>query len=145
MTSASPQLDRPNLSINDLKTGHFAGVGDHASGRIEVTVHPAAVGPTLVSVTDQEIEIPPGWPLTDHLLAAAKAGARIYLTQDGLRVAAVVPADVAESLHREPPTEDDDDDPGPLSFVGIGHGGPDLAERSQEILRSELGDGDPQS
>jgi hypothetical protein len=26
-----------------------------------------------------------------------------------------------------------------LSFVGIGHGGPDLAERSQEILRTELG------
>ena len=26
-----------------------------------------------------------------------------------------------------------------LSFVGIGHGGPDLAERSQEILRAELG------
>ena len=26
-----------------------------------------------------------------------------------------------------------------LSFVGIGHGGPDLAEQSQEILRAELG------
>jgi hypothetical protein len=26
-----------------------------------------------------------------------------------------------------------------LSFAGIGHAGPDLAERSQEILRSELG------
>ena len=26
-----------------------------------------------------------------------------------------------------------------LSFVGAGHGGPDLAERSQEILRVELG------
>ena len=27
-----------------------------------------------------------------------------------------------------------------LSFLGIGHGSPDLAERSQEILRSELGE-----
>ena len=26
-----------------------------------------------------------------------------------------------------------------LSFVGIGHGGPDLAERSQEILWAEMG------
>jgi hypothetical protein len=26
-----------------------------------------------------------------------------------------------------------------LSFVGVGHAGPDLAERSQEILWSELG------
>ena len=38
------------------------------------------------------------------------------------------------------PREPQSDVPGRrLSFVGIGHGGPDLAERSQEILRSELG------
>jgi len=30
-----------------------------------------------------------------------------------------------------------------LSFVGIGHAGPDLAERSQEILWSELGNPRP--
>jgi hypothetical protein len=29
-----------------------------------------------------------------------------------------------------------------LSFAGIGHAGPDLAERSQEILRAELGGSD---
>lgn len=28
-----------------------------------------------------------------------------------------------------------------LPFIGIGHGGPDLAERSQEILWAELGGG----
>ena len=33
--------------------------------------------------------------------------------------------------------------PGRLSFAGVGHGRPDLAERSQEILWTELGGAAP--
>lgn len=52
----------------------------------------------LVDMTDREIEVPEGSGLLDHLLATAEAGGTIYLVRDGVRVAAVVPADVAESL-----------------------------------------------
>jgi len=40
--------------------------------------------------------------------AAAAAGTITYLTRDGRRIAAIVPADLAESLLPEPSAEEDD-------------------------------------
>jgi hypothetical protein len=102
-------LDRHIVTLNIT---HFAGLiaGDHASGRIDVAVRPAD-GPTLVCMDDQEIEIPAGWPLLDRLLAAAMTGAVTYLARDGRRVAAVLPADLAESIVNEPLPGDGDDHP----------------------------------
>jgi hypothetical protein len=115
MTLGSPQLGRHVFSIN---TAHFAGaVGDHASGQVDVTVR-AADGPTLVSMTDQDIEVPLGSPVLDHLLAAAMAGTVTYLTRQGRRVAAVLPADIAESVLQEPPGQDDDGRPVPPAGAG---------------------------
>jgi hypothetical protein len=52
---------------------------------------------------------------------------------------------VALQLVKQGPQEESRPGPGGgeprrhLSFVGVGHGPPDLAERSQEILQTELG------
>jgi hypothetical protein len=50
---------------------------------------------------------------------------------------------VALQLVRDEPEQATPDSPAAprhLSFVGLGHAGPDLAESSQEILSAELGD-----
>jgi transcriptional regulator with XRE-family HTH domain len=48
----------------------------------------------------QVIEVPAGSPVMDQLVIAATGGTVTYLTQEGRRVAAVVPADLAEP-HRD--------------------------------------------
>jgi hypothetical protein len=61
------------------------------------------------------------------------------LTPDQVRALRAV---ALELVRGEPPAAENSADDQPvrrLSFVGAGHGGPDLAERSQEILRTELG------
>jgi hypothetical protein len=61
------------------------------------------------------------------------------LTPDQVRALRAV---ALELVRDEPPTAESSADDQPvrrLSFVGAGHGSPDLAERSQEILRVELG------
>ena len=61
------------------------------------------------------------------------------LTPDQVRALRAV---ALELVRDEPLTAESSADDQPvrrLSFVGVGHGGPDLAERSQEILRVELG------
>ena len=51
---------------------------------------------------------------------------------------------VALQLVRDEPDLPTSDEPvRSLSFTGIGHGAPDLAARSQEILRRELGNPSP--
>jgi hypothetical protein len=111
MTAHGPQ---PDSHVFSIRTAHFAGLitGHHASGRIDMTVR-AAGGPTLVSITDGDVEIPEGLPVVDHLVAAAMIGTVSYVTREGRRVAAVVPADIAESMLQDPPDAPDDDHPGP--------------------------------
>jgi hypothetical protein len=55
----------------------------------------------------QDVEVPRYSPLWQHLLGVTWAGGVAYLTSFGRRVAAVVPADVAESMLR---VEEDLDD-----------------------------------
>jgi hypothetical protein len=111
MTTDHTELDRHVFAIH---TAHFAGLiaGNQASGRIDMTVQ-AAGGPTLVSMTDQEIEVPVGFPLLDHLIAAAMIGTVTHVTREGRRIAAVVPADLAESLVHDPLGEEAEDGPAP--------------------------------
>lgn len=52
----------------------------------------------LVDVNAREMELPRASAVFEHLAAIAGAGGVVYLTRFGRRVAAVVPADVAESL-----------------------------------------------
>jgi len=62
------------------------------------------------------------------------------LTPDQARALRAVALQFVRDEPTGPPRESEADVPARrLSFVGIGHAGPDLAERSQEILRSELG------
>ena len=68
-----------------------------------IVVSPDTVLP--IDPTAREIEIPRGSVLFDHLARSAQDGGFAYLTRDGRRVAAVVPADVAESLEEEPDRE----------------------------------------
>jgi hypothetical protein len=120
----------PNRHIVSIKTAHFAGLiaGDHASGQIDVTVRTAG-GPTLVSMSDQEIEIPMGSPFLDGLLSAAMIGTVIYLTREGRRIAAVVPADIAESLLNDPLGEEENGDPAPGGGAG--------RRRLQQLIREQ--------
>jgi hypothetical protein len=99
----------------------FAGaVGDNASVRFDVILRPVAE-PSLVFATDPDVEIPPGSPILDPLLAAAAIGKVTFLTQGGGRVAALVPADIAESILREPPDDEDHPDrPAPPASAEVG-------------------------
>jgi hypothetical protein len=108
-TNGSARL-RPVMSFHTTHNGGL--IAGDVSGWVDLTFHPAG-GPTLVSIAGREIEVPPGWPLFDHLLIEAMSGAVTYLTRDGRRLAAVVPADVAESMLQEP-ADGDADDPPPL-------------------------------
>jgi hypothetical protein len=106
MTATDPQHGR---RVFDIHTAHFAGVivsESHAS-RLDVT-YSTVGGSSLFSITDRELEVPAGSPVLDELVSAAANGAFICLTRNGHRVAAVVPAEIAESLLRDPFDEDDE-------------------------------------
>jgi hypothetical protein len=64
-----------------------------------IVVSPDAVLP--IDPAAREIEIPRGSLLFEHLARSAQDGGFVYLTRDGQRVAAVVPADVAASSEGE--------------------------------------------
>jgi hypothetical protein len=116
----------PDKHVVSIQTTRFTGaVGSHASAQIDMTVHPAG-GPTLVCMTDKEIEVPVGSPVLDHLLAAAMIGTVTYLTREGRRIAAVVPADIAESLLHDPLGQEAEDGPAP---AGTGR------RRLQDLIR----------
>jgi hypothetical protein len=53
--------------------------------------------------TEQEIEMSVASPVLAQLVDSATGGTITYLTREGRRLAAVVPADLAESLAPEPP------------------------------------------
>lgn len=82
--------------------------------RITTTTYLAAasivVSPDTVLLpidpTAREIEIPRGSVVFDHLARSAQDGGFVYLTRDGRRVAAVVPADVAESFEGSEPEKE---------------------------------------
>jgi transcriptional regulator with XRE-family HTH domain len=59
--------------------------------------------------TEQETQVPADSPVIGQLADAAASGTVTYLTRDGRRIAAVVPADLAEAVLPEPPVADDDD------------------------------------
>jgi hypothetical protein len=78
--------------------------------RITTTTYLAAASIVLspdsllpIDPTAREIEIPRGSVLFEHLARSALDGGFVYLTRDGRRIAAVVPADVAESSEGEEP------------------------------------------
>jgi hypothetical protein len=77
-------------------TYYFAGGG--------ITI--SADSPTLLDPHSREVEMPAGALLFEHFAAVAGAGGTVYLTRGGRRVAAVVPADVAESLDDTEPDFD---------------------------------------
>jgi hypothetical protein len=80
-------------------SGQFSGSTYLAHSRISIStdevlpIDPAA----------RDIEIPRSSALFEHLAATAVRGGVVYLTLFGHRVAAVVPADVAESFERAEP------------------------------------------
>jgi hypothetical protein len=63
------------------------------------------------------------------------------LTPDQARVLSAVALQLVRQDSRQPSAPTVSAPAGRrLSFAGIGHAGPDLAEASQDILRAELGD-----
>jgi hypothetical protein len=57
-------------------------------------------------MTHQDIEIPQDLTTLNQAVEAAITGTVTYLTREGNRVAAIVPADLAEPLPSEPPADD---------------------------------------
>lgn len=104
MTGTDPQYGR---RIFDIQTAHLVIAGESPSGRMDVT-YSTVGGSSLFSMTDRDLEVPAGSPVLDELVSAAERGACIRLTRNGRRVAAIVPADIVESLLREPFDEDDE-------------------------------------
>ncbi len=119
------------------------GIGDRLSPTMTLIARGLA-SHVLVGMTDREIEVPEGSGLLDHLIATAEVGGTIYLMRDGVRVAAVVPADVAESLAADGAEGDLDaiDRAGDLAAEADLSNGPvtqdDLDEVDRE-WRAELG------
>lgn len=83
--------------------GPFAHVHYQGNSFVYLTDEAPPTDPTV-----RDIELPRNSPLFRHLVTVAGLGGIVYLTAFGRRVAAVVPADVAESMERT----DEDVDPG---------------------------------
>lgn len=94
---------------NDFWDNRIAGLfaGSHLSG--SVTISPDGSS-TVLDPHARDVEAPAGSALFEHLLRNAGRGGFIYLTRDGRRVAAVVPADVAESLEQDDQATSQDHD-----------------------------------
>jgi hypothetical protein len=100
--SEPARLGTQTFSINSLTTRH---------SQVAIAKHVTMGAPTgpLLMEADRDVEVPAGWsPFLDRLIAGARVGSVRYLTRDGQRVAAVVAADMAESMFDEPPLDDDD-------------------------------------
>jgi antitoxin (DNA-binding transcriptional repressor) of toxin-antitoxin stability system len=83
-----------------------------------------------------EVPLPAGERLADVARDAARSGQVVYLTDQGRRMAAIVPAALAELLERK------DEAAGRriLGARGAGRSGRhDVSERIEEILRNEVG------
>lgn len=88
---AGPRIER--------STGYFASGFYQASGNIVFSADEALP----IDPNAREFEIPRTSTLLHHLASAVGHGGVVYLTLYGRRVAAVVPADVAESWEDEEP------------------------------------------
>lgn len=96
--SAEP-IEQPQLGHRiDQSSGHFVA-GYVGTGTIYV------VGDEVppVDPTAKDFELPRHSALLHHLVSAIADGGAVYLTLFGRRVAALVPADVAESWEDEEP------------------------------------------
>ncbi len=83
-----------------------------------------------------EIPLPDGEHLTEVARAAAESGQVVYLTDQGRRLAAIVPAGLAELLERSNAAGSGRRR---LGARAAGHSGQhDISERIEEILRSEV-------
>lgn len=84
--------------------GHFAHVHYQAGSILFAADEAPPIDPAA-----RDIELPRTSALLHHLAITVAQGGFVYLTSYGRRVAAMVPADVAESIERA----DEDVDPGP--------------------------------
>jgi hypothetical protein len=85
--------------------------GEHARTEVHLSMPPGE--PHVISMLDSEVEMPYISLFFERLLAAVAAGSTLFLIRDHRRIAAIMPADMAESLLRCQPGEDEDelDDP----------------------------------
>lgn len=85
-----PRIDRSygHVTTGYFQTGNIVFGGDDAPP---------------IDPTARDFELPRHSVLLHHLVGAVAAGGSVYLTLHGRRVAAVVPADLAESLERAEP------------------------------------------
>lgn len=82
-----------------------------------------------------DLPLPVGERLADVARAAAAAGQVVYLTDHGQRLAAIVPAHLAELLERTEPTRERRS----LGAKAAGRSGRhDISENVEEILRREV-------
>jgi antitoxin (DNA-binding transcriptional repressor) of toxin-antitoxin stability system len=83
-----------------------------------------------------DIPLPDGERLAEVAREAAESGQVVYLTDQGRRLAAIVPARLAELLERGGTTRSGRR---VLGARAAGHSGQhDISERMEEILRSEV-------
>ena len=97
--SAQPIEPHPAGPRIDRSVGYFATGFYQATGNIVFSADDALP----IDPTAREFEIPRSSPLLHHLASAVGQGSVVFLTLYGRRVAAVVPADVAESWENEEP------------------------------------------
>ncbi len=77
---------------------------EHVSGTVYAGATTISTDSWLpVDQLARELEAPYGSVVFEHLLQVARRGGTVYLTRFGRRVAAVVPADVGESLEDAEP------------------------------------------
>ncbi|ABD10058.1 hypothetical protein ThrDRAFT_00448 [Frankia casuarinae] len=82
-----------------------------------------------------EMPLPPDDQLAEVVREAAASGQVVYLTDKGQRLAAIVPAGLAELLERGETTNGRR----VLGARGAGHSGrQDISERMEEILSNEV-------
>lgn len=82
-----PTDSRPSRWTNRWHDNHALTIFGHVSTDSWMPLDPFA----------RDLEMPWGSPVFEHLAAVATGGGTVYLTRFGRRVAAIVPADVAES------------------------------------------------
>lgn len=102
--STEPPRSGPDNSFGPYaQVVGYQGIGYQGNSFVVVVDEAPPTDPTV-----RDIELPQNSPLFRHLATVAGLGGVVYLTAFGRRVAAVVPADVAESMERT----DEDVDPG---------------------------------
>jgi hypothetical protein len=94
--ATEPEPPRPQWT----NTYALAGGNNYLAGR---TITFSVDSWMPVDTAAREIELPRGSTVFEHFLQVALSGGVLYLTRHGRRVAAIVPADVAESFEAAEP------------------------------------------